>query len=226
MEVTAPAFADWAEIAYAAHPKTLKRPETLENQLRVLLRIWGRRPAEDAVAGEPYHDLTLQAPITDPSWLLKFEAWMEARKVAAGTRNHLRSTLSTLYKIALRSQFRVVSGVSTNPARDLQRECGRTRTTTVTLEDLRAWLTHATTCAWRSPSGRSRRSSGSPRCSRWSGAGTSTSRAGGSRATSTRPTPTADRTWSRSPRSCARCSRRRAGASPSPATWSPTASAG
>ncbi len=143
MEVTAPAFAEWAEIAFAAHAPTLQRPKTFEDQLRVLLRFWGRRPATEAVADEPYHDLTLQAPITDPAWLLRFEAWMAAHAWSAGTRNHLRSTLSTLYQVALRPQYRAVAGVSSNPARDLQRERGRTRTVTVSLDELRAWLRHA-----------------------------------------------------------------------------------
>jgi integrase len=143
MEVTAPAFAEWAEIAFAAHAKTLRRPEAFEVQLRLLLRFWGRRPANEAVAGEPYHDLTLQAPITDPAWLIRFEAWMGSHAWAPGTRNHLRSTLSTLYQIALRPQYRAVAGVTSNPARDLQRERGRTRTVTITPTELRSWLQHA-----------------------------------------------------------------------------------
>lgn len=155
---TTPRFSDWAEIAFAYLAPRRKRPEALEDELRVVLRFWGGRPAVGAVEGEPYHDLRLADPIRDPSWLHRFERWMASRiphrphakadaparsPIAAGTRNHYRTALSRLYAVALLPQFRAVTHITANPFRDLPRETTQPRRATVTVEQLRAWVAAA-----------------------------------------------------------------------------------
>lgn len=158
---TSPTFQDWSEV-YLEHVltrrKDIKRADRIEDLLRVVLRFWGQRPAPTvtgkwaAIAGEPYHDLRLIDPIQDPMWLLKFEDWMNAKRVGAGkirrplggqTRNQYRSVLSQLYRLALQPAFRTRGGVAMNPFLGIPRDRGHERTSTVTVEELRAWLTHA-----------------------------------------------------------------------------------
>jgi integrase len=155
----APTIEDWAEV-YLDHVhrrrKDIKSKERIEHLLRVVLRFWGAKPSPQArgkfaaVAGEPYHDLRLDAPIRDPHWLLKFEDWMDAKRTAktgtrlsGQTRNQYRSTLSQMYVLALRPEFRARSGVQMNPFLGIPRDRDVERTSTVTVTQLRAWLTHA-----------------------------------------------------------------------------------
>jgi integrase len=148
-----PRFQQWAEI-YLEHVLTrlkarIKRPDRIQDLLRVVLRFWGARPPADATGkfaakeGEPYHDLRLIDPIADPMWILKFEDWMAARKVAGQTKNQYRSTLSQLYALALQPAYRKVTGVAVNPFIGVPRDRGGERTSTITIEQLRAWLQHA-----------------------------------------------------------------------------------
>jgi hypothetical protein len=145
---TAPSFTAWAGRYYAwarAHPERVRRPETIDHQLRVLLRFWGRRPEDPAkvVDGEPYHNLRLSDPIDDPSWVLRFEAWMEKRGIAGGTRNHYRSRLSQLYVHALRPAHRLETGLTSNPFQRIDRDATCARTVTLTVPQLQALLSHA-----------------------------------------------------------------------------------
>lgn len=139
----APRFQDWAEIHFKERSQQMTRPEFLEDNLRVLLRFWGRRPERNASADDPYHDLRLDDPIADPIWIERFEAWMRARGTAPQTRNHYRSAMRGMYHTALLPKFRAVSGVTMNPFRDLPRETTTERTVTVTVPALRKWLTNA-----------------------------------------------------------------------------------
>jgi integrase len=156
-----PRFQEWAEV-YLEHVltrrKDIKRPERIQDLLRVVLRFWGRRPPDDArskwaaIEGEPYHDLRLSDPIADPLWLLKFEDWMDAKRVGMGsrtrpiggqTKNQYRSVLSQMYRLALQPAFRARTAVTMNPFVGVPRDRGGERTSTVTVDELRAWLEHA-----------------------------------------------------------------------------------
>lgn len=151
-----PRFADWAAV-YLAHLQQkgrVRRIDRVEELLRVVLRFWGakpsgRHPKNPPIDGEPYHDLRLADPIRDPSWLLKFEQWMAARTAKAThrplsnqTKNHYRSVLSRLYRVAKLAQFAGKTGVSSNPFADLERDPTRSRRITVTPGELRRWLAH------------------------------------------------------------------------------------
>ena len=121
----------------------MTRPEFLEDNLRVILRFWGARPKKDAHPDDPYHDLRLHDPIRDPKWIERFEAWMRGRGSSPQTRNHYRSVLRGLYRTALLPAYRVESGVTLNPFRDVPREAVMERMVTISLEDLRSWLANA-----------------------------------------------------------------------------------
>jgi hypothetical protein len=113
-----------------------------------VLRFWGAKPSgknpkNPAIAGEPYHDLRLGDPITDPSWIVRFEEWMDARGVAGQTKNQYRSTIRQMYQLALQPKWRVKTGVQTNPMDGIYRDRPGAREVTVTPEELRAILQHA-----------------------------------------------------------------------------------
>ena len=121
----------------------MTRPETLEVNLRVILRFWGERPRSGAAAEDPYHDLRLDDPIADAVWIERFESWMRTRGSSPQTRNHYRSTLRGMYRTALLPAFRATSGVTVNPFRDLPRETVVERTVTFSIQQLRKWLANA-----------------------------------------------------------------------------------
>jgi integrase len=121
----------------------LKHPEAHALYIEVLLRFFGARPADNPHPDEPYHDLRLADPIRDSEWLLRFEEWLHARGGGPQTRNHYRSALRRLYATALLPQFRRRTGIDRNPFEDLPRDRTVARTTTVSVEQLRAWIAHA-----------------------------------------------------------------------------------
>ncbi len=139
----APRFQDWAEVHFKERSQHMTRPEFLEDNLRVLLRFWGARPQRNASNDDPYHDLRLDDPVRDPIWIERFEAWMRNRATAPGTRNHYRSAMRGMYHTALLPKYRVVSGVTINPFRDLPRETVTERTVTIPVPALRKWLANA-----------------------------------------------------------------------------------
>lgn len=154
-KTAAPRFQDWAEVyledVYARRAE-IKAPERIEGLLRVVLRFFGRRPEKDAVAGAPYHDLRLDDLIIDAKWILAFEDWMRAQRTGRGkakrplsgqTKNQYRSAVSQMYALALRPEFRADGGVDRNPMIGVPRDRGVERTSTVTVDELRAWLRHA-----------------------------------------------------------------------------------
>lgn len=118
-----PRFQDWAEVYYREQSKRLARADLIQRTLRVVLAFWGATPTKSTpVAGGVYHDLRLGDPIRDPTWLAKFDEWMDARGIAGSTKNSYRSAVSGMYRLALRPRHRVTSAVTTNPMRDVQRD--------------------------------------------------------------------------------------------------------
>ena len=143
-----PAIQEWAEIYYTDVEPRLRHPERVADILRVVLRFWGRKPARAtaknrAYQHEPYHDLHLGDPIADPYWVVRFEAWMAARQQSGQTRNQYRSTLSQLFDLAMQPAYRARTGVILNPFRGIRRDPPRRRVTTVSVDELRAWLAAA-----------------------------------------------------------------------------------
>lgn len=151
-----PRFSDWAAV-YAAYVRSrgrVRRVERIDELLRVVLRFWGGRPSgkqpsNPIVEGEPYHDLRLADPIRDPGWIVRFETWMSARVVKTSgrglsnqTKNHYRSILSRLYRVAKLPQFQATTGVQINPFAELERDPTRSRRIIVTPAELRRWLAH------------------------------------------------------------------------------------
>jgi integrase len=143
-----PRFSDWAEIYFDHMSARVGRPEVIADHLRVVLRFWGGRPSSAskrvrAIEGEPYHDLRLADPIVDPLWLERFDAWMARRGVGPQTRNHYRSTMSGMYRLALTPAYRRRIGITQNPFLGIPREHTVERTVTLTHEQLRALLADA-----------------------------------------------------------------------------------
>jgi hypothetical protein len=146
----APAFADWAGVYYeykSASRFKVKRPEQIAVLVRVALRFWGRRPTkpEDVVAGEPYHDLTLGDPVLEPEWLLRFDQWMDQHRFSASHRNHLRTQISGMYKVAALPEYRKRTGVEphVHPMMGVPRDRQRPRDVTLTPAQVTAWIAHA-----------------------------------------------------------------------------------
>jgi integrase len=145
-----PTFAETAGAYYAfAEERDLVDDlATLDRMHRVILQFFGPRPADPALVrpGAPYHDLRLQAPIDDPTWVLKFEQWMQRRPVQkrkglkGATKNRYRSAVSRLYWFAMLPERRQVSGITSNPFRGLLRDRERARDVVLTPAQLKAIL--------------------------------------------------------------------------------------
>lgn len=139
----APSCADWFEVHYRHVAQELQRPDQHAVYLRVLLRFFGPKPADGAVAGEPYHDLDLAAPVRDPSWVLRFEQWLTARKLGPQSRKHYRAAIRAVYRTAMLPQFALETGITANPFAQLPREHTPGREVAITVDMLRRWLSHA-----------------------------------------------------------------------------------
>jgi integrase len=145
----APTFTEWAGVYYGWVTKRrrppIRRPEKIDELLRVVLRFWGARPSAPSKipADEecPYHDLTLQDPIDNPSWILEFDEWMDRRGIAGGTRNHYNTTLRRLYVVALLPEYRqLAGGLTMNPFAGRPREPLVTRKVALTPALVLTWL--------------------------------------------------------------------------------------
>lgn len=143
--VETPTFSAWAEVALAYQTKFISRPEILERTLRMVLAFWGAAPrrkigppavARREHAPRPYHNLRLGDPIRDPSWLERFEQWMEARKVSGSTRNSYLSACSDLYQCALQPQYKASTGIALNPFAGIRRSPTRTRVVALSAEQI------------------------------------------------------------------------------------------
>jgi len=139
--IETPTWSTWAEIALAYQAQFITRPELLERTLHMVLAFWGARPARTrgtaAVARpdpgtRPYHNLRLGDPIADPAWLVRFDAWMDARRLSGSTRNSYLSACSDLYACALQPKFRATTGIATNPFVGIRRFPTRTRIVALT----------------------------------------------------------------------------------------------
>lgn len=147
-----PTFSAWADVALAYQTKFITRPELLERTLRMVLSFWGSQPTRAvgpaAVARaekvpRPYHGLRLGDPIADPSWLERFEQWMDARGVSVSTRNSYLSACSDLYACALQPQFRAATGITTNPFAGIRRGTPRSRVVALTPAQILQLVTEA-----------------------------------------------------------------------------------
>ena len=139
-----PTFTAFAEHYLKAKRATLGRPDLVERTLRMVLAFWGRRPTKSTpVEGGVYHDLRLADPILEPAWIDRFDAWMDARGLSASTKNTYRSTLSGLYKLALRPRFRKATRVERNPFLDIDRDRPARRHVHLPMDNLRAWVQQA-----------------------------------------------------------------------------------
>jgi integrase len=145
-----PRFTDWAEAyyTYVSERGRVRRMARIRDLLRVVLRFWGEKPTganpkNPIIEGEPYHNLRLVDPARDPEWIVKFERWMTNRGISPQTKNHYRSAMSRMYKVALLPQFVKKTGVDRNPFEHVERDRTRSRKTSVTPAELRSWLQHA-----------------------------------------------------------------------------------
>jgi len=140
----APYCQEWAGVyyEYSATKKKVKRPERIDELNQVVLRFFGRAPTDPAkvIAGEPYHNLKLSAPIVDPKWLDDFEDWMVARGVAGSTRNHYRSTVSGWYRVAMLPRYRKITGISLNPMVGVPRDRRVRRNVDLEPDQILAWI--------------------------------------------------------------------------------------
>ena len=138
-----PLFSDWATVYFAYAGPRLTRPDAVEVLLRIVLKFWGQAPVGVAPTPEaPYHGLRLLDPVEDSDWLLRFEDWLAARQIGPQSRNHYRSAMSRMYRVALLPQYRKRTGVTTNPFAGLPREATVGRTVTLTPDQVGTWLSH------------------------------------------------------------------------------------
>lgn len=138
-----PTIQEFANVFYLEQAKRLTRPDILDRTLRVVLGFWGKRPGRHQIAGGPYHDLRLSAPLLDPRWLDAFEQWMTARGLSGSTKNGYLSAMNGIYKLAMKPRYRARTGVDRNPFQDIGRYQTHTRRVTATPEDLVKWMDHA-----------------------------------------------------------------------------------
>jgi integrase/recombinase XerD len=143
--IDTPRFVHWAKKVLQQKTRTLKRPDLLERDLRVMLQFWGARPAAAPAdpTRTPYHDLRLGHPIADPSWMAKFEDWLQVRFRSPAARNHARSALSVCYRVALLPMYRSLSRVTTSPCDHLPRERTRRRLVVLSPTQIQAWISQA-----------------------------------------------------------------------------------
>lgn len=144
----APRFAVWAGVylEHKAHSRyKVQRPDAIEWLLRTLLKFWGAKPSKDADPEAPYHDLTLADPITDPRWLVEFETWLEQRQFSGSHRNHLRTQISGMYKVAALPEHRADTGIDpgVNPMLGVPRDRRVTRDVELTPAQVTDWIAHA-----------------------------------------------------------------------------------
>lgn len=156
-----PRISDFAAVYLKrlARQHRVRRLDRVRELLRVALRFWGPQPSgsdpkTQPIEGEPYHHLRLLDPIRDSDWLLKYERWLEARRVlvsrktgatrplSAQTKNHYLSIMSRLYDTAMRPEYVKTTGVAVNPFKTMERHRKRGRRRGVTADELRRWLQH------------------------------------------------------------------------------------
>jgi integrase len=156
-----PRMQDWAEVYYQHKRDSgkMKRPDLLAREIRVVLEFCGAEPTKKSQpmatstrkppprravpVAPPYHDLRLGDFIERPEWILDFERWLKARGTGGSARNHYRSVMSGMFRIAMLPTYRRMTGVRQNPFAGIERDAQPRRRVTLTVEELRAWVTHA-----------------------------------------------------------------------------------
>jgi integrase len=144
---TTPRFSDFANITLAYQAQFIRRPDILERTLRMVLAFWGQRPptptkpaavARPERVPRPYHNLRLGDPVSDPTWLERFEAWMKARGISGSARNSYLSACSDLYTCAMQPQYKATTGIAVNPFAGIRRSPQRTRVLALTAAQILA----------------------------------------------------------------------------------------
>ena len=156
-----PRFQDWAPHYFDDAVRRGLQTDPIEQHLRVALRFWGAPPSKptDRQAGAPYHNLTLGDVVADPSWILKWEDWLEQPKRLAGkmkgngpptfrpwsaqTKNHYRSLMSELFRLAMSPPWRKITGITTNPFAGGWRDPAHGRVVALEVDDVLAILRSA-----------------------------------------------------------------------------------
>jgi integrase len=147
-----PRFQTWANVYYKYQKKFVDRPDLVKRAIDTVLEFWGAKPAtakrrptgtNTRAVPPPYHDLRLGHPIADPSWITKFDAWVEARGVSGSTRNTYLSTLSGMYRVARQPQYRSVAQVPSNPFLDIRRSPTNDRVVALDAAQVSRWIAAA-----------------------------------------------------------------------------------
>lgn len=141
-----PTFTKWAEVYFRDQIKQGKRADFVEGCLNTLLIFWGAKPTRprkqpavvvDRPGSTPYHNLRLLDPITRPELILDFEEWMTARKLSGARKNHLRSTLSMMFRLAMSPQWRRRTNIVANPFAGIRRDKVRARARVLSIDEIR-----------------------------------------------------------------------------------------
>jgi integrase len=141
-----PRFSDWAAVTlkYAKDRKKLQRPEQFETNLHMVLGFFGAKPTKRApVTAGVYKDLRLGDVIARPELLEEFEQWMDDLGLSGARKNHYRSAVSQMYRVALLPANRRKSGVRENPMVGVPRDSVPRRLRTLTPQQLRGIIQHA-----------------------------------------------------------------------------------
>ncbi len=138
---------------YLDQEKRVRRPDFVEGCLRTALEYWGAKPtgapkkaaavARPRKGTTPYHDYRMLDPIVDAGLIVKFESWMTTRGLSGARKNHLRSTMSMMFKLAGQPEWRQKTRITSNPFAGIRRDRVRARARVLTLEEIRAVLAAA-----------------------------------------------------------------------------------
>lgn len=166
---SSPYIQDWASVYVAHQARRGRKLAPITRDLAVALKFFGQAPkGTTPTDDEPYHHLTLLDVAGDPLWVEKFEQWLDqrhayvpvrtghgrsrkvtmrktARTIGASAKNHYRTAMSGLFKVALLPKHRPITNVTVNPWEHVPRSPTRRRSTMVTAEQLRAWIREAAT---------------------------------------------------------------------------------
>lgn len=141
-QADSPFLSDFAEIYYdwAVKKGRVKANGSVECQIEMSLRFFGRRSDKPETINRfeqrrfkdkrPYHNLRMADVLRDGSWITKFDAWMDDRGIAGGTKNKYRSAMSQIYRHAMSPEWRNKTGVTRNPFAEIYRDAPVRRYTT------------------------------------------------------------------------------------------------
>jgi integrase len=148
-----PEFQWWAEVYYEDARRRGLNLERIGYLVSSVLQFFGLKPEdpEKTCPDAPYHNLRLGDLVDDPSWFLKWEAWLAAPKRdpidktgprtrlwSGQTKNQRRSTLSQFYELAMKPAYRGVTGITTNPCTGIDRDRRVGRRAVLSREDILA----------------------------------------------------------------------------------------